>query len=115
LGTVDGNVVSMGSNYQNRLRYLNRNLFHITNLKATDEEIYAVLQNEIFVTLGDNKVNSNIFDQNRFLIGLGLNYNNHIRLEVGYMNHFVNSNAKADVMNHTVSISLIQNLNLRKQ
>ncbi|TBX69587.1 DUF2490 domain-containing protein [Flavobacterium silvisoli] len=115
LGTVDGNVVSMGSNYQNRLRYFNRNLFHIANLKATDEEIYAVLQNEIFINLGDNKVNSNVFDQNRFLIGLGLNYNNHIRLELGYMNHFVNSNAKVDTMNHTVSISLIQNLNLQKQ
>jgi hypothetical protein len=115
IGMVDGNPVSTGSNYQNRLRYLNRNLFHITNLKATDEEIYAVLQNEVFITVGDNKVNSNIFDQNRFLIGLGLNYNNHIRLEVGYMNHFVNANAKADVMNHTVSISLIQSLNLQKQ
>lgn len=115
IATVDGSPVSIGNNYQNRLRYLNRNIFHITNLKATDEELYAVLQNEVFITLGHNKVNSNIFDQNRFLIGLGVNYNNQFRIEVGYMNQFVNSNAKVDVMNHTVSISLIQNLNLQKQ
>ncbi|MGL2966564.1 DUF2490 domain-containing protein [Flavobacterium sp. XGLA_31] len=111
---VDGNVVSLGANYQNRLRYLNKNTFHLTNLRSEKEEIYAVLQDEIFVTLGDNKVNSNIFDQNRFLIGMGLNYNNNIRLELGYMNQFVNANSKADVMNHNIFISLIQNLDLQK-
>ena len=115
LGTVDGNVVSMGSHYQNRIRYLNRNLFHLVSLKSTNEELYAVLQNEVFFNLGDNKVNSTFLDQNRFLIGLGLNYNNNIRLEVGYMNHFITSDVKNDAMNHTVSISLIQNLVLQKQ
>lgn len=106
----DGNK----TNYQNRLRYLNRNLFHITNLKSEKEEIYAVVQNEAFVNLGNNKVNSKFFDQNRFLAGLGLNYNNNIRLELGYMNHFITSSSGNNVMNHTVSVSLLQNLDLQK-
>jgi len=114
IGLVDDNVVSMGSNYQNRLRYLNRNLFHLIDLKSTNEELYFVLQNEVFLNLGDNDVNGKFFDQNRFLIGLGLNYNNHIRLEVGYLNHYITSSTSNDVMNHTVSISLIQNLMLQK-
>ena len=102
------------TNYQNRFRYLNRNLFHIANLRSSNEEIYAIVQDEVFLTLGDNKINSKILDQNRFLIGLGLNYNNNIRLELGYMNQFVTSSSGNDVMNHTVSVSLLQNLDLQK-
>lgn len=100
--------------YQNRLRYLNRNLFHLTNLRSEKEEIYAVVQNEAFVNLGDNKINSKFFDQNRFLVGLGLNYNNNIRLELGYMNHYITSSSGNDAVNHTISISLLQNLDLQK-
>ena len=114
LAMVNNSVVSMGSNFQNRLRYLNRNLFHIMNFKSTNEELYAVLQNEVFLTLADNKINTKFIDQNRFIVGLGLNYNNNIRLELGYMNHFITSSTSNNIMNHTVSISLLQNLDLQK-
>ena len=115
IGLVDENVISLGSNYQNRFRYLNRNLFHLGNLNAGNEEIYIVLQNEVFLNLGKNKINENLIDQNRFLIGLGLNYNNNSRLEIGYLNHFISSSTSNEVINHTISISLIQNLVLQKQ
>ena len=115
LDVIDGDVVSLGSNFQNRLRYLNRNVFHLANLNSAHEEFYAVVQNEVFLNVGDNKVNSKVFDQNRFLIGVGLNYNNNIRLELGYLNHYITSASSADMMNHTVSVSLIQNLVLQKQ
>lgn len=105
---------SNATNYQNRFRYLNRNLFHIANLRSSNEEVYAIVQDEIFLTLGNNVINSKVIDQNRFLIGLGLNYNNNTRLELGYMNQFVTSSAGNSVMNHTVSISLLQNLDLQK-
>lgn len=114
ISLVGDDVISLGTNYQNRLRYLNRNLFHLLNFKETNEELYVVLQNEAFANIGSNKVNSKIFDQNRFLVGLGLNYNNNIRLELGYLNHFVTSSNSGNTMNHTVSISLIQNLVLQK-
>jgi hypothetical protein len=114
LAQVDGNVITTGREYQNRLRYLNRNLFHLFTIKDTNNEVYALLQNELFVTLGENKINKNFIDQNRFLVGLGLNYNNHIRMELGYLNHYVTSSTAKDVMNHTVSIALIQNLDLTK-
>jgi hypothetical protein len=111
----NNNVVSLGNSFQNRLRYLNRNLFHILNFKSTNEELYAILQNEVFLNVGDNNVNSKLLDQNRFLVGLGLNYNKNIRLELGYMNHFITSTSATNVMNHTISVSLIQNLDLQKQ
>jgi len=110
----DNNVLSLGSSFQNRLRYLNRNLFHILNFKSTNEELYAVLQNEVFFIVGNNKINTKLIDQNRFLIGLGLNYNNNIRLELGYMNHFITSTSTNNVMNHTISVSLLQNLDFQK-
>ena len=102
------------SNYQNRFRYLNRNLFHLTNLKSINGEIYAVLQNEVFLNLGDNEINNKLIDQNRFLVGLGFNYNNNVRLELGYLNNYINSSTSYDAMNHTVSVSLFQNLDLQK-
>ena len=39
-----------------------------------------------------------------------MNYYNNTRLEIGYLNHFISSSTSNDVINHTVSISLIQNL-----
>jgi hypothetical protein len=105
---------SNATNYQNRLRYLNRNLVRIANLKSSNQEIYAIIQDEVFMNMGNNKVNSKIIDQNRFLIGLGLNYNDNSRLELGYMNHFITSSSGNSAMNHTFSISLLQNLDLQK-
>lgn len=110
------NVVdeSNSANYLNRFRYLNRNLFHLANLRSGNEEIYAVVQDEVFLILGENKINSKLIDQNRVMIGLGLNYNNNIRLELGYMNQFTTSNSGNNVMSHVVSVSLLQNLDLEK-
>ncbi len=96
--------------YQNRFRVLNRFLWHLTQLKSEKEQLYVVVQNELFATLGQNKVNSKVIDQNRFLVGFGLNYNNTIRLELGYLNHYLTSSSGNDVMNHTVSISLFHNI-----
>lgn len=101
--------------YQNRLRYLNRNLFHIANSKSGNEELYAVLQDEVFLTVGENKVNSKFMDQNRFLVGLGLNYKNNLRLELGYMNQYVTSSYGNDAMNHTISVTLFHNLDFQKR
>lgn len=101
--------------YQSRFRYMNRNLFHLTNLKSDTKELYAVLQDEVFLTLGENKVNSKFMDQNRFLVGLGLNWRNEIRLEMGYMNQFVTSSYGNDAINHIVSVSLFHNLDLQKR
>ena len=110
LAIVDNNVINSATNYQNRLRYLNRNLFHLYHFKRTDNEMYIVLQDEIFFTLGDNNINRNFIDQNRFFVGLGLNFNNTTRLEVGYLNHYVTSSIANDFMNHTISFSVLQNL-----
>jgi len=103
------------SNYQNRFRYLNRNLIPILSLNKSNDEIYAVVQNEIFLIIGTNQINNKFVDQNRFFLGMGLSHSSSIRLEIGYMNHFITSSSSSDIINHTVSLSLMQNLNFQKQ
>lgn len=115
IGLVDGSVRKIETNFQNRFRYLNRNLFHIMDFKSGNEELYLVLQDEVFLNIGDNKVNSSFFDQNRFLFGFGINYKNSIRFEVAYLNHYVNPSVGNDKMNHTFSLTLFQNLILYKE
>lgn len=115
LGLVSGVSEKITTNYQNRFRYLNRNLFHVMNFKSGNEELYLLLQDEVFVNLGTNKVNDKFLDQNRLHIGIGFNYKNSIQFEVAYMNHFINSNSGNDVMNHTVSLTLHQNLIFYKE
>lgn len=115
IAMVDGSVEKTATNYQNRLRYLNRNLFHVADFKSGNEELYIVLQDEAFVNLGDNKVNNKFFDQNRFLVGFGIHYKKSIRFEVAYMNQLINPQNGSDVMNHTFSLALFQNLILYKE
>jgi hypothetical protein len=113
----DDEVVVEATNYQNRLRYLNRNLFHLFTFNNDRNKAYAILQDEFFFNLGDNKVNANFFDQNRLLIGFGINYEDTIRLEVGYLNHLVTPEIGNNIMNHNVSMSITHNLdytNLKK-
>lgn len=115
IGVVDGSVEKTATNFQNRLRYLNRNLFHVTNFKSGNEELYIVLQDEVFMNLGNNKVNNKFFDQNRLLVGFGIHYKKSIRFEIAYMNQLINPQLGNDVMNHAISLTLFQNLILYKE
>ena len=111
VGLVDQELVRLETNYQNRFRFLNRNLFFLTAINKNKDALYAILQDEVFLNVGSNKVNRNFFDQNRLFLGFGLLTNANFRIEVGYLNHFVNPNSGADNTNHTVSVSLLHNLN----
>lgn len=111
----DGSIGKTTTNYQNRFRYLNKNTFHLANFKSGNEELYFVVQDEVFLNLGNNKVNDTFFDQNRFNIGIGFNYKNSIQFEITYMNQFLNLAATSDRMNHVVSLTLFQNLILYRE
>ena len=89
-------------------------VIQILPLHKNESEIYGILQSEVFLNLGNNKVNSKFFDQNRFLVGLGLNFENKTRFELGYLNHFITSSSSNNLMRHTVSVSLLHNLNFMK-
>lgn len=111
----DGAVGRIATNYQNRFRYLNKNTFHLTNFKSGNEELYFVIQDEVFLNLGKNEVNNVFFDQNRFNIGIGFNYKNSIQFEITYMNQLINLSSGNDAMNHVFSLTLFQNLILYRE
>lgn len=108
---VNNNLVNENINYQNRLRYFTRNTFAILKSKTIDLITYAFLQNEIFLNIGGNNLNNNVIDQNRFLMGIGINHNSNSKFEIGYMNQFINLNGNGQIMNHTLVFSLTQNIN----
>lgn len=108
---IDDEVVVEATNYQNRFRYLNRNSFHLFKFNNDRNKAYAILQDEVFFNLGNNNVNANFFDQNRLLVGFGINYEDIIRLEIGYLNHFATSSIGNNNMNHNISMSIAHNLN----
>lgn len=112
LGKTNESVSVLATHYQNRFRYLNRNLIHLMELSDSNNSLYGIIQNEIFVNIGNNKVNSKTWDQNRLFAGLGMHFKNHTRLELGYLNHYLNPSQGNDIMNHTVSLSILQNVAL---
>jgi hypothetical protein len=112
LGIENENTDVVATNYQNRFRYLNRNLIYLMNFKNSNNALYGVIQSEVFLNIGKNKINSKLFDQNRLLIGLGIQFKEQTRIELGYMNQYINTSAGNDIMNHTVSFSIFQNLSI---
>jgi hypothetical protein len=112
LGIENDNTDVVATHYQNRFRYLNRNLIHLMDFKNSNNTLYGIIQSEVFLNVGKNKINSKFFDQNRFFTGLGVHFKEQTRIELGYMNHYLNLSSGPDLMNHTLSFSILQNLSM---
>jgi hypothetical protein len=105
--------VEDGLNKGHRFRYFNRTLWNLTP-KEKKNVLYAALQEEVFFNFAADTVNKNTFDQNRLLLALGVWYDHHTRLELGYMNQWSNPASGANVSNHIVHFSVLQVLNFGK-
>jgi len=114
LGFNFTNVVVTETDFLNRLRYLNRNTVHLKTLNNSGNSIYAIVQDEVFINPNNKNENTSFLDQNRFLIGLGVNYQNSIKLELGYLNHYINTTSGSNLMNHTVSLMVNHTLDFVK-
>jgi hypothetical protein len=91
-----------------RFRYFNRTVFNLTNRTDARVRPYLALQNEFFLNIASPDINSNAFDQNRFLVAFGVQHAGLTRLEIGYLNQFLNPPGNADVMNHVLHFSILQ-------
>jgi hypothetical protein len=66
-----------------------------------------VAHNEIFVNLNSTDWGADSgFDQNRGFAGFRWNANQHVRLEIGYLNRFTNQSGESDAMDHIAMITL---------
>jgi hypothetical protein len=91
-----------------RLRYFNRTIFPIGKKQNEKAAPYLALQDEIFINFASPDINKNTFDQNRFLIAFGVLHQKHTRLEIGYMNQWINPASGENVTKHILHLSILQ-------
>ncbi|MBX2889469.1 MAG: DUF2490 domain-containing protein [Saprospiraceae bacterium] len=94
-----------------RFRYFNRVVLPLGKKQLPRAAPYLALQNEVFLNFASADINSNVFDQNRLLIALGIFNEKQTRLELGYMNHHINPAPGNKVTRHILHFSLLQWLN----
>ncbi len=90
IGSYSAATLSKEDEYKllNRIRYMFRLQLPLKGKEISDNTPYAAIYNEVFIGFGKN-VNANIFDQNRIGLLLGYRFNQHIRIEGGYLNQIV--------------------------
>jgi hypothetical protein len=107
---IEGKAVPGTSKYGNRIRYFNRTTLDLTKKPEAKNKLYVALQDEVFVNVAAPALNSNLFDQNRFLVALGVYHEKKTRLELGYMNQLLNPYKQPKIMNHILQVSVLQTL-----
>ncbi|MCS6929898.1 MAG: DUF2490 domain-containing protein [Saprospiraceae bacterium] len=91
-----------------RFRYFNRTIFNLSKNPSRHVKPYFALQNEVFINTAARQLNPNFFDQNRLLLAIGVLHNGHTRLELGYMNQYINPIGNVDIINHVLHFSILQ-------
>lgn len=96
--------------YLNRARYMLKATLPLMGSTIDAGEPFLAAYDEIFVGFG-NKIQRNIFDQNRAYAALGYKISDAATLELGYLNQIVQK-ASGNVFehNHTLQVSLFYNL-----
>jgi hypothetical protein len=95
-----------GSLYANRFRYFIRNVFPLQQQPAFTKGIFAALQNEVFVNIGNTaNVNGKFFDQNRLYLAMGYRLNSSFDLETGYLNQYISGRNKTFTNNHVWQVA----------
>lgn len=106
----------LGEGYQSnwRLRFNSALFLPLTKKRFDKGGLQFMLNDEIFVNLGDN-ITYNVFDQNRFFTGLVYQVTAHGQLHMGYMNLFQQQAAGNQFRNqHTIRIFYFHNFDLRE-
>jgi Protein of unknown function (DUF2490) len=101
--------------FTNRFRLLNRFSMPFKGKTITNHSFYATIFDEFMINFGEN-VKTNIFDQNRIFIGIGYKFPQLGRLEVGFLEQtIIKSDGIKVENNHTISVSLSNNLDFMKK
>lgn len=89
--------------YANRLRYFFRNTIPFKQQVIFAKGMFAALQNEVFVNIGNTaNVNGKFFDQNRLYLAMGYRLSPVFDLEAGYLNQYINGRNNAFANNHVL-------------
>jgi len=103
---VNNELESNGTAYANRFRYFNRTILPFKKEKTFSRGMFAALQNEVFINIGNTaNVNGEFFDQNRLYLATGYRLNAKADLEIGYMNQYVNGRGRQFTNNHILQLA----------
>lgn len=102
-------------NFNYRFRYNVLLQVPLIGKELKEKTPYFVVQDEIFINAGKNIVN-NVFDQNRFFVGLGYYFTDHLHVQLGYMNIFQQRPTGIDFYNNDcIRLFLFHSIDLRKK
>lgn len=88
--------------------YKLRQMFRFTLPSGLSPQLQWVLYDEYFVNLNDTDFGTQKgFDQNRAFIGGNWAFNPNAKLEIGYLNQYVNLHKNSDTENHVLSTTLM--------
>ncbi|HKO82266.1 MAG TPA: DUF2490 domain-containing protein [Chitinophagaceae bacterium] len=103
---VNNELKNDGSLYANRFRYFIRNMLPFQQQKTFTKGVFAALQNEVFVNIGNTaNVNGKFFDQNRLYLALGYRLSSAFDLETGYLNQYISGRNKTFTNNHVWQVT----------
>lgn len=113
LSKADENV------FANRLRYMFRMQLPLKGKSIDNKTPYAATYDELMMGFGKN-VNENVFDQNRFGLLLGYKFNQHFKIEGGYLNQILQLGREVDTrnvfqQNNGIILNTIFNFDLSKK
>lgn len=103
---INNELKKDGSLYANRFRYFIRNVLPFQQQKTFTKGVFAALQNEVFVNIGNTaNVNGKFFDQNRLYLALGYRLSSAFDLETGYLNQYISGKNKTLTNNHVLQVA----------
>ncbi len=94
--------------HSNDTGYKLRQMFRFTLPSSFSQQLQWVFYDEYFINLNDTDYGAvRGFDQNRAFLGVNWAFNPQTRLEVGYLNQYVNRRQNVDAENHVLSTTLM--------
>jgi hypothetical protein len=89
--------------------YRFRQMFKLSYPLSFAPDFSLVGSDELFVNVNTTGTIYSGFEQNRVFTGLGYNFDEHIKAEIGYMNQYIRRVERADRMTHILSLNLLLN------
>jgi len=102
---TNGELETDGNRFAHRLRYFVRSIIPFNGSKPFTQGVFAAIQNEVFMNIGDKSaVNGRFFDQNRLYLALGYRLSQKVDLEGGYLNQYISGANKTITRAHIVQL-----------
>lgn len=109
-----GSFALDGTDYMNRFRYRVLARVPLYTLEAGKKQLFFSGWDELFLHLDKNFMPAS-FNQNRFFLGLGYQFNAMGNIQAGYMDHVVRKNDLRYERNPTLNIALFYNVDLHSK